>query len=92
MISRQTLARRFFGDDLGGEASLWKVYLYRTPPPPRYGPRPVSSLHRLLGRIDGRQSKGRLGQLPSRNRHFSIFFFWSAPSLCFPVVWPVAVS
>ena len=57
------------------------------PSPPRYGPRPVSSLHRLLGRIDGRQSKGRLGQLPSRNRHFSFFF-----SVCSFFVLPCSVA
>ena len=47
------LARRFLGDEFGGEASLWTAYLYPSHPL-RYGPRPVSSLHRLLGRIDGK--------------------------------------
>ena len=64
------LARRFFGDEFGGLPYGKSACT----PPPRYGPRPVSSLHRLLGRIDGKQSKGRLAQLPSSSRHFSFFF------------------
>ena len=76
------LARRFFGDDLGGEASLWKVYLYRTPPPPATDRAP-SRL--CIGSSAGLMESRARDALPSSHLPVVTFHFFFV-SVCFSFV------